>query len=247
MNSLSLFYISVNNSVNKRNRMNKIKIILINHSFQKEYYYRRWQIFARDHKDVEIYLLTPTKADWYATKEYTFSGAETVYGILTDGTYFVYYPEMDLVETYDCEPDELIDILYASEDEMPDEARTEAYNDFFEQHNVNTYTEGPLFDKLHKLYFEDEDLLDESKKVEKKQPMSSNIEKMVSRVEALEKEYDKSNRDMTEKELCADVKKIIEEIYGVKIPDIKLRTILQNGLGYRFKISQNINKYLNHL
>ena len=70
--------------MNKRNRMNKIKIILINHSFQKEYYYRRWQIFARDHRDVEIYLLTPTKADWYATKEYTFSGAETVYGKAMD-------------------------------------------------------------------------------------------------------------------------------------------------------------------
>ena len=192
---------------------------------------------AQEDKDLDVVNYNITDGGYK-------NNAETVYGILTDGTYFVYYPEMDLVETYDCEPDELIDILYASEDEMPDEARTEAYNDFFEQHNVNTYTDGPLFDKLHKLYFEDDDSLDESKKVEKKQPMSSNIEKMVSRVEALEKEYDKSNRDMTEKELCADVKKIIEEIYGVKIPDIKLRTILQNGLGYRFKISQNINKYL---
>ena len=192
---------------------------------------------AQEDKDLDVVNYNITDGGYK-------NNAETVYGILTDGTYFVYYPEMDLVETYDCEPDELIDILYASEDEMPDEARTEAYNDFFEQHNVNTYTKGPLFDKLHKLYFEDEDSLDESKKVEKKQPMSSNIEKMVSRVEALEKEYDKSNRDMTEKELCADVKKIIEEIYGVKIPDIKLTTLLQNGLGYRFKISQNINKYL---
>ena len=192
---------------------------------------------AQEDKDLDVVNYNITDGGYK-------NNAKTVYGILTDGTYFVYYPEMDLVETYDCEPDELIDILYASEDEMPDEARTEAYNDFFEQHNVNTYTEGPLFDKLHKLYFEDEDLLDESKKVEKKQPMSSNIEKMVSRVEALEKEYDKSNRDMTEKELCADVKKIIEDIYGIKIPDIKLTTLLQNGLGYRFKISQNINKYL---
>lgn len=106
---------------------------------------------------------------------------------------------------------------------------------------INTF-----IDKLSSNYpmIEDEDLLDESKKVEKKQSMSPNIEKMVSRVEALEKEYDKSNRDMTEKELCADVKKIIEDIYGIKIPDIKLTTLLQNGLGYRFKISQNINKYL---
>lgn len=60
--------------------MEHIKIVIINHSFQKEYYYRRWQIFANDHKDVEIYLLTPVKNDWYASKDYTFSGKETVYG-----------------------------------------------------------------------------------------------------------------------------------------------------------------------
>lgn len=60
--------------------MSIIKIALINHSFQKEYYYRRWQIFARDHKDIEVYLLTPVKSNWYASKDYTFSGAETVYG-----------------------------------------------------------------------------------------------------------------------------------------------------------------------
>ena len=91
------------------------------------------------------------------------NNANTVYGKLSDGTYFVYYTEMDLVETYDCEPDELLEILYADEDELPAEAREEAFNEFFEQHNVDTYGPGDeLYEKLHKLYYE-EDGLEEAK------------------------------------------------------------------------------------
>ena len=91
------------------------------------------------------------------------NNADTVYGKLSDGTYFVYYTEMDLVETYDCEPDELLEILYADEDELPAEAREEAFNEFFEQHNVDTYGPGDeLYEKLHKLYYE-EDSLEEAK------------------------------------------------------------------------------------
>lgn len=91
------------------------------------------------------------------------NNANTVYGKLSDGTYFVYYTEMDLVETYDCEPDELLEILYADEDELPAEAREEAFNEFFEQHNVDTYGPGDeLYEKLHKLYYE-EDNLEEAK------------------------------------------------------------------------------------
>ena len=91
------------------------------------------------------------------------NNANTVYGKLSDGTYFVYYTEMDLVETYDCEPDELLEILYADEDELPAEAREEAFNEFFEQHNVDTYGPGDeLYEKLHKLYY-GEDSLEEAK------------------------------------------------------------------------------------
>lgn len=68
--------------------MDKITIALINHSFQKEYYYRRWQIFARDHKDVEVYLLTPVESNWYASKDYTFSGVEVVRGKAMDENNF---------------------------------------------------------------------------------------------------------------------------------------------------------------
>ena len=56
----------------------KFKIVIINHSFMKEYYSRRWKLFAMSHPNVDVTLLTPTEMTWYATKEYTFSGAENV-------------------------------------------------------------------------------------------------------------------------------------------------------------------------
>lgn len=58
----------------------KFKIVIINHSFQKEYYSRRWKLFSMEHPNVDVTLLTPTKTQWYANKDYTFSGAETVEG-----------------------------------------------------------------------------------------------------------------------------------------------------------------------
>lgn len=95
---------------------------------------------------------------------------ETMYGKLSDGNYFVYMPEADTAEIYDCEPSELIDILYADREEVSDEERTKAYNDFFEQHNVDTLMSGKLLDKINKLYFgndeDDEDDLFESKTTE---------------------------------------------------------------------------------
>lgn len=55
-----------------------LKIVLINHSFQKEYYSRRWKLFAESHKDVDITLLTPQKFKWYSNKAYTYTGGEAV-------------------------------------------------------------------------------------------------------------------------------------------------------------------------
>ena len=50
----------------------KTTIAIINHSFQMEYYARRWQLFAESHPDTEVYLLTPSKYSWYKNKAYTF-------------------------------------------------------------------------------------------------------------------------------------------------------------------------------
>lgn len=102
---------------------------------------------------------TPEIVDIASTNGGYQNNATTLYGKLSDNTYFVYYTEMDLVETYDCEPDELIDILYwntTHEDEMSDEEYQERYNEFFEQHNVNTYGPGDdLFEKLKDLWITD--------------------------------------------------------------------------------------------
>ena len=94
------------------------------------------------------------------------NNADTVYGELNDGTYFAYYPEMDLVEVYDCPVDELIDILYYNtthEDELSEEEYQEKYNAFFENHNIDTVTDGPLYDELQSIYYGED--LEESKKV----------------------------------------------------------------------------------
>lgn len=52
----------------------KFSIALINHSFQINYFSRRWELFARDHKNVEVYLIAPKEYKWYTQKGYTYSG-----------------------------------------------------------------------------------------------------------------------------------------------------------------------------
>lgn len=51
---------------------NIIKLVIINHSFQVYYFYRRWQLFAQNHKDIDVTLLAPEKSKWYNTRSYTF-------------------------------------------------------------------------------------------------------------------------------------------------------------------------------
>ena len=50
----------------------KFKIALINHSFQINYFSRRWEIFAEQHPNVEVYLLAPAKHEWYGGKGYQY-------------------------------------------------------------------------------------------------------------------------------------------------------------------------------
>lgn len=57
-----------------------MKIILINHTFQLKYYYRRWELFAESHPDVDVILLTPEKVEWYKNKAYSFGKSTISYG-----------------------------------------------------------------------------------------------------------------------------------------------------------------------
>ena len=48
-----------------------MKVVLINHTFQINYFSRRWKLFAETYPDVEVFLLAPTKYKWYG-KGYSF-------------------------------------------------------------------------------------------------------------------------------------------------------------------------------
>ncbi len=48
------------------------KIVIINHSFQVNYFTRRWQLFAEKHPNVDVTLFAPDKHEWYKDKSYTF-------------------------------------------------------------------------------------------------------------------------------------------------------------------------------
>ena len=48
-----------------------MKIVLINHTFQINYFSRRWKLFAESYPDVDVYLFAPSKYKWYG-KGYSF-------------------------------------------------------------------------------------------------------------------------------------------------------------------------------
>ncbi len=50
------------------------KIVIINHSFQINYFSRRWKLFAECHKNVDVTLLAPKEYEWYSGKSYTYNG-----------------------------------------------------------------------------------------------------------------------------------------------------------------------------
>lgn len=52
-------------------------IALINHSFQINYFSRRWELFAEDHPNVEVFLVAPKEYEWYAGKRYSYAGSIT--------------------------------------------------------------------------------------------------------------------------------------------------------------------------
>lgn len=55
-----------------------MKLLLINHSFQINYYSRRWQLFAEAFPDVEVVLLAPAEYTWYKDKGYSFGFTKKV-------------------------------------------------------------------------------------------------------------------------------------------------------------------------
>lgn len=65
-----------------------MKIVLINHSFQVKYFYRRWQLLAQAHPDLDVTLLAPAEYEWYKDKEYTYDGGKILQGKIIEENNF---------------------------------------------------------------------------------------------------------------------------------------------------------------
>lgn len=52
-------------------------IAIINHSFQINYFSRRWELFAEAHPNVDVTLVAPREYEWYSGKQYTYTGGVT--------------------------------------------------------------------------------------------------------------------------------------------------------------------------
>lgn len=61
-----------------------MKIVLINHTFQKPRFYKRWKILAEVHKDWDVTLLAPAEWTWGAGKTLTFGDVEKKQGVEID-------------------------------------------------------------------------------------------------------------------------------------------------------------------
>ncbi len=61
-----------------------MKIVLINHTFQKPRFYKRWQMLAQKHPDLDVTLLAPADWTWGSDKTLTFGDIEKKKGIEVD-------------------------------------------------------------------------------------------------------------------------------------------------------------------
>lgn len=57
-----------------------IKIVIINHTFQEERFYKRWRCLARDHEDLDVYLLAPAEYEWGKTSSLTYGASKLQQG-----------------------------------------------------------------------------------------------------------------------------------------------------------------------
>jgi glycosyltransferase involved in cell wall biosynthesis len=61
-----------------------IKLIIINHTFQKPEFYKRWKCLTEKHKDIDITLLAPVEWAWGEEKTLTFGSTEYLQGTIVD-------------------------------------------------------------------------------------------------------------------------------------------------------------------
>lgn len=61
-----------------------IKIIIINHTFQKPEFYKRWQWLAHEYSDLDITLLAPAEWTWGAEKNLTYGHIDQLQGSIIE-------------------------------------------------------------------------------------------------------------------------------------------------------------------
>lgn len=67
-----------------------MKIIIISHTFQLLYYYRRWELFAQQHPDVDVVLLAPEKFTFHRNRLYSYGTSETGEGkVIDEGNFHI--------------------------------------------------------------------------------------------------------------------------------------------------------------
>lgn len=57
-----------------------LKIVIINHTFQKPEFYKRWKSFAEKYQDIDVTLLAPSEWTWGEEKTLTYGTAERLRG-----------------------------------------------------------------------------------------------------------------------------------------------------------------------
>ena len=65
-----------------------IKVIIINHTFQKPEFYKRWKCLTEKYKDVDITLLAPVAWAWGEEKTLTYGQIEHLQGTIVDEEHF---------------------------------------------------------------------------------------------------------------------------------------------------------------
>ena len=69
-------------------KADKMKIFIINHTFQKREFSKRWKLLAQKHLDWDITLLAPSKFEWGSNKNTTFGIQESIDGYIEDENNF---------------------------------------------------------------------------------------------------------------------------------------------------------------
>lgn len=65
-----------------------IKIVIINHTFQKEQFYKRWKWLSDKHEDLDVTLLAPANWEWGKEKTLTYGHIDNLKGNVVDESRF---------------------------------------------------------------------------------------------------------------------------------------------------------------